>query len=222
MVSSGIFILPGIAHAQAGPAVTLSYLIAALLAMTGMLSIAELSTAMPKSGGTYFFIDRSLGPVLGTFGGFANWFSLSLKSAFALVGIGASAILIWPDISVMEIKWIAVSACLFFTIMNVISVKVTGKLQNVLVGLLLIILFFYVSRGFIATHPDRYVPFMPNGIWSVFATSGLVFVSFGGLTKIASVAEQCGFDDQFYFSRLFKKYYHFSPLRYRREFRGDT
>ncbi len=42
----------------------------------------------------------------------------------------------------------------------------------------------------------------------------------GGDEQIASVAEQCGFDDQFYFSRLFKKYYHFSPLRYRREFRG--
>lgn len=42
----------------------------------------------------------------------------------------------------------------------------------------------------------------------------------GGDEQIATVAEQCGFDDQFYFSRLFKKYYHFSPTRYRREFRG--
>ena len=42
----------------------------------------------------------------------------------------------------------------------------------------------------------------------------------GGDEQIAGVAEQCGFDDQFYFSRLFKKYYHFSPMRYRREFRG--
>ena len=44
----------------------------------------------------------------------------------------------------------------------------------------------------------------------------------GGDEQIVSVAEQCGFDDQFYFSRLFKKYYHFSPMRYRREFRGRT
>jgi AraC-like DNA-binding protein len=41
-----------------------------------------------------------------------------------------------------------------------------------------------------------------------------------GDEQISRVAEQCGFDDQFYFSRLFKKYYHFSPMRYRREFRG--
>ena len=41
-----------------------------------------------------------------------------------------------------------------------------------------------------------------------------------GDEQISSIAEKCGFEDQFYFSRLFKKYYHFSPMRYRREFRG--
>lgn len=190
MISSGLFILPGLAFSKAGPAMILAYLLAAFLIIPSLMAKAELSTAMPKSGGTYFFIDRSLGPVLGTFGGFANWFSLSLKSAFALIGIGASAVLIYPDITATEIKLIAVGACLFFTLMNIVSVKVTGKIQNILVGILLIIMFFYIGRGFIATHPDRYVPFMPNGIWSVFSTAGLVFVSFGGLTKIASVAEE--------------------------------
>lgn len=33
------------------------------------------------------------------------------------------------------------------------------------------------------------------------------------------LAEQCGFNDSFYLSRLFKKYYRLPPLRYRREFR---
>jgi len=48
MVSSGIFVLPGIAHAKAGPAVILSYLIAGLVASIGMLSAAELVTAMKE------------------------------------------------------------------------------------------------------------------------------------------------------------------------------
>ena len=58
MISSGIFILPGIAHAMAGPAVVLSYLLAGVLAFLGLLSIAELTTAMPKAGGDYFYISR--------------------------------------------------------------------------------------------------------------------------------------------------------------------
>lgn len=65
MISSGLFILPGLAHAQAGPAVILSYLFAGLLAMTGMLSQAELVSAMPKTGGTYFYVTRSMGPAMG-------------------------------------------------------------------------------------------------------------------------------------------------------------
>jgi basic amino acid/polyamine antiporter, APA family len=48
MISSGLFVLPGLAHAQAGPGVVLSYLIAGILAAAGTLSIAELTTAMPK------------------------------------------------------------------------------------------------------------------------------------------------------------------------------
>ena len=35
---------------------------------------------------------------------------------------------------------------------------------------------------------------------------------------IKSISDECGFRDRFYFSRLFKKYYHFSPQQYRQEF----
>jgi len=48
--------------------------------------MAELTTAMPKSGGDYFYIMRGFGPLLGTLAGFSTWFSLSLKGAFALIG----------------------------------------------------------------------------------------------------------------------------------------
>ena len=94
MISSGLFILPGLAHAQAGPAVVVSYLLAGLLAMTGMLSQAELVSAMPKAGGDYFYITRSMGPAVGSISGLITWFSLSLKSAFALLGIGYFAALV--------------------------------------------------------------------------------------------------------------------------------
>ncbi len=190
MISSGLFVLPGLAFAKAGPAMILAYILAALLIIPSLMAKAELSTAMPRSGGTYFFIDRSLGPVLGTFGGFANWFSLSLKSAFALVGIGAFAILIMPHVTPVQIKIIAISACLVFTFLNIFSVKMAGRVQVILIFCLLVILIMYIGRGFISTQPERYTPFMPKGVWSLVTTAGLVFVSFGGLTKIASIAEE--------------------------------
>ena len=88
MISSGFFLLPGIAASTTGPSVVLAYLISGLLIMPAMLSQAELATAMPRAGGAYYYLDRTLGPLVGTMGGIGAWLALMLKSAFALIGIG--------------------------------------------------------------------------------------------------------------------------------------
>jgi amino acid transporter len=148
MISSGLFVLPSVAYKYAGPAVILSYGIASLLIIPAILSKAELATAMPKAGGTYFFIDRSMGPMMGTIGGFAAWFSLAFKSAFALVGIGLFTILLNPGLSDFQIKLVAVLFCLIFAVINIIGVKHTGKTQVILVAGLLSLLIFYIFSGF--------------------------------------------------------------------------
>ncbi len=190
MISSGLFILPGLAYAKAGPAVLLSYIIAGALVIPALLSKVELSTAMPKAGGTYFFIDRSMGPRMGVIGGFATWFSLAFKSAFALLGIGAFTILVNPGLTDLQIKLIAVLFCIIFTIINIIGTKHTGKTQIVLVAGLLFLLVVYILIGIFHIKLSRFTPFAPYGPSSIFATAGFVFVSYGGLTKVASVAEE--------------------------------
>jgi len=190
MISSGLFILPALAFKQTGPAVIFSYVLAGILVIPSMLAKAELATAMPKAGGDYFFIERSMGAAAGTLGGIAAWLSLSLKSAFALLGIGIFALLINPNITETQIKLIAVGCCGFFMLVNLIGAKPTGRLQVFLVLGLIGILVFYILRGSLSLQPQRYVPFMPFGLGSIFTTAGLVFISYGGLTKIASVAEE--------------------------------
>lgn len=190
MISSGLFILPGLVYAKVGPAVILAYILAGIVVLPALFAKAELATAMPKAGGSYFFIERSMGSTAGTIGGFASWFSLSLKSAFSLIGIGAFATLINPNITEWHIKLIAVVFCAFFTIFNLISVKLTGKIQVFLVILLIISLFLYISRGAMSLNVHNYVPFMPFGGHKLLAATGMVFISFGGLTKVASIAEE--------------------------------
>ena len=191
MISSGLFVLPALAYAKAGPALLIAYAIASLLVIPAMLSKAELATAMPKAGGTYFFIDRAMGPMMGTIGGFAAWFSLAFKSAFALVGIGVFAILLNPGFTEMQIKLIAVFFCIIFTIINIRGVKHTGRTQIYLVIGLLTLLIFYIVSGFFFVNYSHFDNFAPYGYGSIFSTAGLIFVSFGGLTKVCSVAEEC-------------------------------
>jgi len=190
MISSGLFVLPGIAFAKAGPAMIYAYLIAGFFVLPAMLAKAELATAMPKSGGVYFFVDRSMGTAPGTLAGIASWFSLSFKSAFALVGIGAFAILLNPGISETQIKMIAVAFCLVFMIINLLGVKLAGSFQVGMVAALIGLLLIYIARGSVSVQSARYVPFLPYGYGAVIATAGMVFISFGGLTKIAAIAEE--------------------------------
>ena len=186
MVSSGLFVLPGLAHAQAGPAVIFSYFLAGIIATTGMLSVAEIITAMPKAGGDYFFITRTMGPAAGTAAGILSWFSLALKSSFALVGMAAFLTLLLP----IDRLLISSGACLFFVLLNVIGIKEASRLQVFLLVGLLTLMILYVVFGVNAVRTELLTPFVPLGWDAVFATTGLVFVSYGGLLKIAAISEE--------------------------------
>lgn len=113
-----------------GSSVVLAYFLASLLAVPAALSIAELSTAMPRAGGIYYFLDRSLGPMVGTIGGLGTWLVLVLKSAFALVGMGAYLVLFIH----LPIRTVAIVLTLVFALVNVVGAKHTGGLQRVLVS----------------------------------------------------------------------------------------
>lgn len=196
MISSGLFVLPAIAFAKTGPAVVLSYLFASILMIPSVFSKSELATAMPRAGGTYFYVERSLGPVWGLFGGLAGWFSLALKSTFAIVGMAVFVELLlktlFPEVNIepWHLKVIAVLCCLGFMALNIVSVKQTSRFQILLVLTLLAILVLFVFFGSRAVEAVRFKGFLEKGWSSVFVTAGLVFVSFGGLTKVASIAEE--------------------------------
>ena len=190
MISSGLFVLPGLAYAKVGPAVIYCYLLAGVLMFPAAACQAELATAMPKAGGTYFFIERSMGALAGTLGGLANWLSISLKSAFALVGIGAFLTLVKPHVSPWEMKAIAVGACLLFTGLNLLSVKTAGGFQVGLVAGLILLLALYIMLGLPHVSAASLSLTTPVTYQSLLATTGLLFISYGGLTKVASIGEE--------------------------------
>lgn len=194
MFSSGFFLLPGLATAQAGPATVLAYFLAGVLILPAMFSVAELSTAMPRAGGAYYFLDRSLGPLAGTVGGLGTWLALILKSAFALVGMGAYLVFFVEDVPV---KALAVGLTVAFALLNIVGAKETSGLQRVFVTILVVVLSFFVVQGLayvVDLGPGevsrQFTPFLPFGGEGLLATVGLVFVSYAGLTKVASVAEE--------------------------------
>jgi amino acid transporter/mannitol/fructose-specific phosphotransferase system IIA component (Ntr-type) len=194
MFSSGFFLLPGLAAAKAGPSVVLAYVLAGILILPAMFSAAELSTALPRAGGAYYFLDRSLGPMVGTIGGLGTYLALSLKTAFALLGIGAY-LRFYVDVPMQPL---AVGLTVIFMVINIFGAKETTTLQRWLVSILVAVLALFILHGFVFVFSAEgqevaqgsFDDFMPNGVEGLLATVGFVFVSYAGLTKVASVAEE--------------------------------
>ncbi|MFB6155922.1 MAG: APC family permease [Haloferacaceae archaeon] len=189
MVGSGIFVLPGHAAEIAGPAVVLAYLLAGLVVLPAALAKAEMATAMPEAGGTYLYIDRAMGPLPGTIAGVGAWFSLVFKSAFALVGLGAYLVL-FVEIPAGSVKLVALGLAGLLLVVNVVGVKQSGRLQAGIVTLVLVSLLAFVGDGLTYVEQAHYHPFFAEGASGLFAATGFVFVSYAGVTKIASVAEE--------------------------------
>ncbi|MGM0443740.1 MAG: amino acid permease [Fibrobacterota bacterium] len=184
MISSGIFILPGAAFLRTGPSLFLSYFLAGTAALLGVFSIIELSTAMPRPGGDYYFITRSFGPLPGLIMGLFSWLSLSFKTAFAIFGISeilytATGIPLFPT---------AVVCTILFIILNSVGVDLAARFEAVIVLLLLAIMGGYIAGGLPAVEISRLTPFAPHGGHAVLFTAGFVFVSFGGLLNVASLS----------------------------------
>jgi amino acid transporter/mannitol/fructose-specific phosphotransferase system IIA component (Ntr-type) len=186
-LSAGFFLLPGIAFNEAGPAVILSYLIAAIPLVPAMFSIVELATAMPRAGGAYYFLDRSMGPFLGTIGGLGTWLALVLKTAFALIGMGAYLSIFWPEVPIVTL---ATALAVLFGILNLFGAKKTGTLQVLMVFALLLILLAFISQGVSGIDYQHFEGFFDKGGVSIISTAGLVYISYVGITNIASVAEE--------------------------------
>ena len=186
MIGSGIFILPALALDIAGPSVVLAYLLAGVFVLPAALSKSEMATAMPEAGGTYIYIERGMGPLLGTIAGVGTWFALAFKGGLALVG-GVPYLLIAFDLPVTPVA-LALAAVLI--LVNLVGAKQTGRLQVAIVAVMLAAMAWFVFGGAPSVEQTNFRPFLTDGYGGLLAATGLVFVSYAGVTKVASVAEE--------------------------------
>ncbi len=186
MIGAGIFILPGIAISAAGPAAILSFLFGGIISMATAISMAELATGMPRAGGSYYFISRSMGAAFGAVIGLGAWLALVFKGSFALIGLADYLFVLIP----IPLMVTAVSAGLVFLAINYRGAKGSASFQNLIVIFLLLIMGAFILKGYSIIVPSSFTPFVPFGYSSIFATTGLIFISYLGITELASISEE--------------------------------
>jgi amino acid transporter len=124
--------------------------------------------------------------LLGTIAGAGTWFSLSFKGALALVG-GVPYLLLLFD---LPLKPVALGLAAILILINVLGAKQTGRLQVAIVIVMLAALGWFAAGSVSGVQSANYAGFFDAGTSGLLAATGLVFVSYAGVTKVASVAEE--------------------------------
>ncbi|MDM8244139.1 APC family permease [Limosilactobacillus vaginalis] len=211
IVSTSIFTLPGeVAAMHTGPAVAISFLLAAVVAGLVAFAYAEMSAAMPFAGSAYSWINVVFGEF---FGWIAGWALLAeYFIALAFVGSGLSAnfrALIAPlglklpaslsnafgtDGGIVDLVSVVVIALVGALISR--GVSRTARVENVLVVLKVFAILLFIVVGLTALHAANYVPFVPKyhettngpfGGWQgIYAGVSMIFLSYIGFDSIAA------------------------------------
>jgi len=197
MIGAGIFVFPGLAAGDAGPAAALSFAIGGVVALLVALPTSELATAMPRSGGGYYFISRSMGTGFGAVVGLGLWLGLVFASAFYLVGLGHYATAVLAEVGIAlpidPVIPVGLAFGVALTALSIGGTENTAAIQNVVVGVLLVILTVFLSYGVldaIGVFGGGSVPeeFFSQGQFAVLTTAALVFTSYLGFAQVATVA----------------------------------
>ncbi|MFB6092848.1 MAG: amino acid permease [Haloquadratum sp.] len=196
MIGAGIFVLPGDAILRSGSFAAVAFVLGGVIAIFTALSASELGTAMPRSGGAYYYVNHALGPLVGSVAGWANWLGLAFASAFYMVGFGryisrifgvSGRIAIGP-VGLDAVTIAALGGGAFFVFVNYVGAKETGRLQNAIVILLVGILAVFTLLGTLRADPAN-LP-APGTVRETLGTTGFIFVSYLGFVQITSVAEE--------------------------------
>jgi len=185
VVGATIFILPGSLAADAGPAVYIAYMLAAIPAVFACFAMALVGSAIPASGSIYLLIRDLLSPALGFL---YLWLMVMMAAVvIPLVAFG------FADYSAhfqsgLNSRLVAMSVITLFVVINYLGMKVASSLQNVMVVGFVIVLLLFGVGGLANGDPALMQPLFPRGWSPIIMATITAYFSYAGVFIIAEVA----------------------------------
>jgi len=187
----GIFVTPTFAAEIMGPGIWLAFLLAASVVLPAAVAKSELASGMPSSGGSYVYLERTYGPLIGTVSGLGLWASFLLKAAFALIGFSAYLLAVTTYFDVeFDMITLSLSALVLITVVNIMGVSKVKAVQTPIVYMSVTLLLATVVAAFLSPDFDPSVPWegaFDTSVWTLAETAGYVFVAYAGVTKVAAI-----------------------------------
>lgn len=186
MVGAGIFVLPGLVAERVGGLCFLPFVVSGVVALCAALSVSELAAAMPSSGGSYFFISRAMGGLLGSIVGWGSIIALVFDGSFVFVAAGEY----FNELVPINPTIVAALLCVLIAAVNIVSTKITGKLENALVMVKMSLLVLFVIAGLFFIKTGHFKPLFTGSTSSFLGATGMIFITYLGLAKASAVAEE--------------------------------
>jgi len=207
IVGTGIFVLTGTGAVTAGPALTLSFIIAAIACGFAALCYAEFASSVPVAGSIYTYSYVTLGEIVAWMIGWDLLLEYGLATSTVAVGWSGyfQSLLKGVGIVLPEALRGAPGAIpgvdtvfnlpaflimMVLTFMLSLGVRESARVNNIMVLIKtgVVLLFIFVGVNYV--RPDNWQPFMPFGMGSVMSAAALVFFAFIGFDAVTSAAEE--------------------------------
>src|SRR3954453_3754569 len=192
VIGPGLFVGMGEGAGVAGPAVILSFVLAAVACTFSALSYAELASSIPVSGSAYTYTYATLGEIVAWIIGWDLILEYGVSVAAIAVGWGGNlnafldaafgvalpdAIAKSPeDGGIFNLP--AVFIVLAITLLLVRGVTESARGNLVMVGVKLSVLLFFIVVAMFNFGTGHFHPFAPNGVDGVTSAAAIIFFAY--------------------------------------------
>jgi len=205
MIGAGVFVTTGIGIGVAGPGgILLAFALNGLLAFLSVMTYAELSSAIPRAGAGYSYVQESIGGFTGFFCGWISWFAHAVAgslyaitlSKYTLHFLSSFDMFHWLNLNLpFYEKSFAVLMALVFIYINYRGASETGTAGAIMAIGQTIMLAVIGLLGVVVAikNPGRlgnFDPFLPHGWGKVLVVMGFSLVGYEGYEVIANTAEE--------------------------------
>lgn len=186
MIGAGIFTVAGPAVFVAGSGLLISVFLAGIIAFLNALSMAQLASLYPHSGGVYLYAQKQLGDLWGFLAGWGFIIGKIASCTAMALTFGLYAAPNYPRIT-------AISMIILLSLINYFGIKKTAFVTKILLFIVLfslaVVLFSAFAGGTI--NISRIIhPLEKGGLAGIFQATGLMFFAFAGYARIATLGEE--------------------------------
>lgn len=194
IVGTGIFLLPNQAYAEVGVMSIVVIIFDAFLVISIALCFAEMGGMYKNNGGPYLYAKDAFGEFVGFEVGIMKWAISIIAWAAMAMGFPTALGAVWaPAQNPLVQKVIAISILVLLGIMNIMGVKISKIMNNIVTTGKLIPLILFVTVGIFFIKGENFVnPVAENGEVVLKGTFGsaalLIFYAFTGFESIGVAA----------------------------------